>query len=122
MRAADVQEAVAAVAADPHAEFLAGGTTEVDLLRLGVTRPDLLVDVNDLPLADLEELPNGGLRIGALARMTDVARAPAVLRRYPGMSQALRLGASEQLRNMATMGGNLCQRTRCNYFRDGESA
>jgi xanthine dehydrogenase YagS FAD-binding subunit len=121
MRAADIQEAVATVAGDPHAEFLAGGTTEVDLVRLGVARPDLLVDVNDLPLAELEELPGGGVRIGALARMSDVARAPAVRDRYPGMSQALLAGASDQLRNMATMGGNLCQRTRCNYFRDGES-
>jgi xanthine dehydrogenase YagS FAD-binding subunit len=121
LRAADVEAAVASVASDPSSAFLAGGTTEVDLLRLGVVHPDLLVDVNDLPLTDIEDLPDGGLRIGALARMTDVARSASVVARYPGMSQALLLGASEQLRNMASMGGNLCQRARCAYFRDGES-
>jgi len=120
-RPAGVAEAIAAVAADPASAFLAGGTTEIDLLRLGVTRPDALVDINDLPLAELTELPGGGLHIGALARMTDVARAQPVTRAYPGMSRALLLGASEQLRNMASMGGNLCQRVRCAYFRDGTS-
>ena len=96
------------VSADPASAFLAGGTTEVDLLRLGVARPDRLVDINALPLAEIEELPDGGLRIGALARMSDVARAPrwsrALSRR---VAQALLLGASAQLRNMASMGGNL---------------
>jgi xanthine dehydrogenase YagS FAD-binding subunit len=121
IRAAGVDAAIAAVTAHPNSAFLAGGTTEVDLVRLGVAPHDLLVDINDLPLADIEELPGGGLRLGALARMTDVARDPRVVRRYPGMSQALLLGASEQLRNMATMGGNLCQRVRCAYFRDGIS-
>jgi xanthine dehydrogenase YagS FAD-binding subunit len=120
-RAAGVDEAIAAVSADPGSEFLAGGTTEIDLLRLGVAQPDALVDINDLPLAALEELSNGGLRIGALARMTDVARAPSVVDRYPAISQSLLLGASEQLRNMASIGGNLCQRTRCAYFRDNIS-
>jgi len=120
-RVSTVGEAVRAVGADPAAAFLAGGTTEVDLIRLGVTRPGLLVDINDLPLADVEDLPGGGVRIGALARMSDVARAPAVVARYPAVSQALLLGASEQLRNMASMGGNLCQRVRCAYFRDGIS-
>src|SRR5215475_14414552 len=121
-RAAGVEEAIAAVSADPGSVFLAGGTTEIDLLRLGVAQPDALVDINDLPLAALEELSDGGLRIGALARMTDVARAPSVVDRYPAISQSLLLGASEQLRNMASIGGNLCQRTRCAYFRDGISA
>lgn len=121
VRAEDVPDAVAAAAVGPGRAFLAGGTTEIDLLRLGVTQPDVLVDINDLPLSAIEDLPGGGLRIGATARMTDVARAAAVRERYPGMSQALLLGASEQLRNMATMGGNLCQRTRCAYFRDGQS-
>jgi xanthine dehydrogenase YagS FAD-binding subunit len=122
VRVADVDEAVAAVTASPGRAFLAGGTTEVDLLRLGVIEPDVVVDINDLPLAAIEDLPDGGVRIGALARMTDVARAPSVRQRFPGMSEALLLGASEQLRNMATIGGNLCQRTRCAYFRDGLSA
>jgi xanthine dehydrogenase YagS FAD-binding subunit len=120
-RAGDVRSAVAMVAGDPRSAFLAGGTTEVDLIRLGVERPDALVDINALPLADVEPLPNGGARIGALARMTDAARAPVIEERYPAVSQALRLGASEQLRNMATMGGNLCQRVRCAYFRDDVS-
>ncbi len=121
MRATDVDEAVATVSASPANAFLAGGTTEVDLVRLGVERPDLLVDINALPLGGVEELPDGGLRIGALARMSDVARMPVVVERYPAVAQALLLGASEQLRNMASMGGNLCQRVRCGYFRDGIS-
>jgi xanthine dehydrogenase YagS FAD-binding subunit len=120
-RATDVEGAVAAVAADPDSDFLAGGTTEVDLIRLGVARPRTLVDINALPLADIEELDGGGLRIGALARMSDVARDPRVVERYPAVSRALLLGASEQLRNMASIGGNLCQRTRCTYFRDNVS-
>jgi xanthine dehydrogenase YagS FAD-binding subunit len=121
LRVQEVDDAVRAVAADPRAAFLAGGTTEVDLIRLGVTTPDLLVDINHLPLAEVTTTADGGVRIGALARMSDVARAPEVVARYPGLSQALLLGASQQLRNMASMGGNLCQRVRCAYFRDGVS-
>jgi xanthine dehydrogenase YagS FAD-binding subunit len=117
-RVADVDEAIALVSTDPASAFLAGGTTEVDLVRIGVERPDRLVDINALPLANVEELDGGGLRIGALARMSDVARTPVVVERYPAVSQALLLGASEQLRNMASMGGNLRQRVRCAYFRD----
>jgi xanthine dehydrogenase YagS FAD-binding subunit len=120
-RAREVGDAIAIVSSDPDGAFLAGGTTEIDLVRLGVARPDLLVDINELPLAGIENLPGGGLRIGALARMSDVARAPWVKERYPAISQALLLGASEQLRNMASMGGNLCQRVRCAYFRDNVS-
>jgi xanthine dehydrogenase YagS FAD-binding subunit len=120
-RAENVDDAIAIVGADPASAFLAGGTTEVDLVRLGVARPDLLVDINQLPLAEIEDVPGGGLRIGALARMSDVARAPSVMERYPAISEALLLGASEQLRNMASMGGNLCQRVRCAYFRDNVS-
>jgi xanthine dehydrogenase YagS FAD-binding subunit len=122
VRAHSVEDAVATVAADPASAFLAGGTTEIDLVRLGVAHPDLLVDINDLPLAGVEELPGGGIRIGGLARMRDVARNPAVIERYPAVSESLLLGASEQLRNMASMGGNLCQRVRCPYFRDNVSA
>jgi xanthine dehydrogenase YagS FAD-binding subunit len=120
-RVEDVEEAVSTVGGDPASAFLAGGTTEIDLIRLGVERPDLLVDINRLPLAEVDDLAGGGLRIGALARMSDVARAPGVAERYPAISQALLLGASQQLRNMASMGGNLCQRVRCSYFRDGVS-
>jgi xanthine dehydrogenase YagS FAD-binding subunit len=117
----DAATAVALVERNPAAAFLAGGTTEVDLLRIGVHRHDLLVDINELPYREVEELPGGGLRLGALSRMTDVARDPRVMARYPAVSQALLLGASEQLRNMASIGGNLCQRVRCGYFRDGVS-
>jgi xanthine dehydrogenase YagS FAD-binding subunit len=120
-RAGGVDEAVASVAASPTGAFLAGGTTEVDLIRAGVSRSEHLVDINSLPLAAVDDLPDGGLRIGALARMSDVARTPGVVERYPAISQSLLLGASEQLRNMASMGGNLCQRTRCAYLRDGVS-
>jgi xanthine dehydrogenase YagS FAD-binding subunit len=120
-RAHDVENAIATVAANPASAFLAGGTNEVDLVRAGLAHPDLLVDINELPLAEIEEVPRGGVRIGALARMSDVARHPAIKERYPGMSEALLLGASEQLRNMASMGGNLCQRVRCPYLRDGVS-
>jgi xanthine dehydrogenase YagS FAD-binding subunit len=120
-RAADAGAAIALVTRHPEATFLAGGTTEVDLTRQDVLRPELLVDINDLPLADVVDLPDGGLSIGALARMSDVARAEGVIARFPVISQALLLGASAQLRNMASMGGNLCQRVRCGYFRDPTS-
>ncbi|MEU4825325.1 FAD binding domain-containing protein [Actinomadura citrea] len=120
-RAADVDTAIAAVWRNPGGAFLAGGTTQVDLVRQNVLRPDLLVDINDLPLNRVEDLPDGGLRIGALARMSDVAQAAGVVDRFPLVSQALLLGASAQLRNMASMGGNLCQRVRCGYFRDAVS-
>ncbi|MFI6600178.1 FAD binding domain-containing protein [Nonomuraea sp. NPDC050536] len=121
LRAEDVAGAIATVANGRDCAFLAGGTTKVDMLRIGTESTDLLVDVNDLPLTEIEDLPGGGLRIGALARMNDVALTPAVLDRYPMISQALLLGASAQLRNMATMGGNLMQRVRCSYFRDMRS-
>ncbi|MGW2916712.1 FAD binding domain-containing protein [Streptomyces angustmyceticus] len=121
-RATDVGDAVAAVTGDPGSSYLAGGTTEVDLLRLDVLRPHRLVDINRLPLAGIENRSDGGLVIGALARMSEVAQARAVVERFPMLAQALLLGASAQLRNMASMGGNLMQRTRCAYYRDTESA
>ncbi|GAA5014005.1 FAD binding domain-containing protein [Actinopolymorpha pittospori] len=120
-RAADVEDAVALAATSPTSAFLAGGTTEVDLIRAGISRSDHLIDINDLPLTDVEERPDGGLHIGALARMSDIARTPSVVREFPAISRALLLGASEQLRNMASLGGNLRQRTRCAYLRDGVS-
>jgi xanthine dehydrogenase YagS FAD-binding subunit len=120
-RATGVAQAIATVSGDPELAFLAGGTTEVDLLRLDVVRPAGLVDINALPLAGIEALEDGGLRIGALARMSDLAEAPAVVERYPMLAQALVLGASAQLRNMASIGGNLMQRVRCSYFRDPAS-
>jgi xanthine dehydrogenase YagS FAD-binding subunit len=120
-RAADAGSAIAMVRDRPDSAFLAGGTTEVDLVRQNVLRPALLVDINELPLNNVEDLPGGGLRIGATARMSDVAQAAAVADRFPLISQALLLGASAQLRNMASMGGNLCQRVRCSYFRDART-
>jgi xanthine dehydrogenase YagS FAD-binding subunit len=121
-RVTDADSAIAIVREHPDGAFLAGGTTEVDLVRQNVLEPGLLVDINDLPLNRVEDLPDGGLRIGALARMSDVAQAVSVVERFPAISQALLLGASAQLRNMASMGGNLCQRVRCSYFRDATSS
>jgi xanthine dehydrogenase YagS FAD-binding subunit len=114
--ATDVATAVAAL--PPGGSFLAGGTNLVDLMKLGVATPDVLVDVNRLPLHDVEALPGGGLRIGAGVRNSDLAADPRVRRDYPVLSQALLAGASGQLRNMASTGGNLLQRTRCRYFTD----
>ncbi|MDN5851809.1 MAG: xanthine dehydrogenase family protein subunit M [Actinomycetia bacterium] len=120
-RATGIGDAVALVAQSPAGAFLAGGTNEVDLIRAGVSLSEHLVDINELPLAEVDDLPDGGVRIGAIARMSDVARTPGVVERYPAISQALLLSASEQLRNMASIGGNLRQRTRCPYLRDGIS-
>jgi xanthine dehydrogenase YagS FAD-binding subunit len=116
VRAQSEEEALAA-AADRDALYIAGGTTLVDLMRLEVMRPRTVVDITRLPLASIE-LYGEGVRIGAMARNTDVAYHPLIVKRYPMLSQALRSGASPQLRNMATVGGNLMQRTRCPYFRD----
>jgi xanthine dehydrogenase YagS FAD-binding subunit len=115
------EEAVAAVSGNPHAAFVAGGTTLVDLLRLNVETPSALVDINALPLAKIESLPGGGVRIGAMVRNSDLANDPTIRKRYPALSEALLSGASPQLRNMASVGGNLMQRTRCYYFRDAVS-
>jgi len=101
-----------------NVRFLAGGTTLVDLMKLNVERPQKLIDINRLPLDKIEALPDGGLRIGATVRNSDLANDARVQRDYPVLSQALLSGASAQLRNMATTGGNLLQRTRCVYFRD----
>ena len=112
-RATGVTEAIATLLAEPEGAYLAGGTTEVDLLRLNVVRPTALVDINTLPLGRIEDLADGGVRIGALARMSEVAEAPGVVARFPMIAEALLLGASPQLRHMASMGGNLLQRVRC---------
>lgn len=120
-RATDVASAIATVSADPARAFLAGGTTEIDLLRLQVIKPHGLVDINGLPLQQIDVLADGGLRIGALARMSEIAQAPVVVERFPMIAQALVLGASPQLRHMASMGGNLLQHVRCSYFRDTHS-
>jgi xanthine dehydrogenase YagS FAD-binding subunit len=118
-RAGDVQTAVREVAANPTAKFLGGGTNLVDLMKMGVEQPEQLVDINRLDLTKVEELPNnGGVRIGALVRNSDLAEHPLITSRYPVLSEALLSGASPQLRNLATTGGNLLQRTRCYYFYD----
>jgi xanthine dehydrogenase YagS FAD-binding subunit len=118
-RANDAGAAVAAIAAKPQTKFLGGGTNLIDLMKMGVETPAQLVDINRLPMTQIEELPDGkGVRIGALARNSDVAEHALIKERYPVLSQALLAGASPQLRNMATMGGNLMQRTRCYYFYD----
>jgi len=117
-RAADPGEAVALLGGADDAMFLGGGTNLVDLMRLGVATPSVLVDVSRLPLDEVEETPTGGLRIGAAVRNSELAAHPLVRDRYPALTQALLSGASGQLRNLATVGGNLLQRTRCVYFQD----
>jgi xanthine dehydrogenase YagS FAD-binding subunit len=118
VRAGSVEEATDAYASHPGARYLGGGTNLVDLMKLGVEQPAALVDVSRLPLDTVEELPDGALRIGATVRNSDLAAHPLVRDRYPVLSQALLAGASGQLRNIATTGGNLLQRTRCPYFQD----
>ncbi|HJV51275.1 MAG TPA: xanthine dehydrogenase family protein subunit M [Noviherbaspirillum sp.] len=116
-RPATVDEALR-MAQEPDAAYIGGGTNLLDLMKGGVATPATLIDVSRLPLADIVELPDGGVRIGAAARNTDAANHPLIRRRYPLLTQALLAGASPQLRNMATVGGNLLQRTRCYYFYD----
>jgi xanthine dehydrogenase YagS FAD-binding subunit len=117
-RAGDVSGAVATLARERAGVFLAGGTNLVDLMKLGVMEPDVLVDVRRLTSAEIEDLPDGGLRIGAAVTNSELAADARIRSRYPVLSQALLSGASGQLRNLATTGGNLLQRTRCVYFYD----
>ena len=117
-RASDQETALKEIAASEHTKLLGGGTNLIDLMKMGVERPDKLIDINRLPLSKIEELPEGGVRIGALVRNSDLAENPLIVKNYPVLSQALLAGASAQLRNMATVGGNLLQRTRCYYFYD----
>ncbi|TCK34797.1 xanthine dehydrogenase YagS FAD-binding subunit [Paraburkholderia sp. BL8N3] len=123
-RARDVRDAIQAGAAAQTAQqgaevrFLAGGTTLLDLMKLNVERPGRVVDISRLPLNSVEASPDGGVKIGATVRNADLAQHPLIRERYAVLSQALLAGASAQLRNMATTGGNLLQRTRCVYFRD----
>jgi xanthine dehydrogenase YagS FAD-binding subunit len=117
-RASDVADAVRQIAADPKARFIAGGTNLIDLMKEDVERPARLIDITHLPLKTVEETQNGGLRIGALVPNSDVAYHPLVAQRYPMLASAILAGASAQLRNMASTGGNLMQRTRCPYFYD----
>jgi xanthine dehydrogenase YagS FAD-binding subunit len=117
-RASDVADAVRQMAADPTARFIAGGTNLIDLMKVYVERPSRLIDISRLPLKSVEETKEGGLRIGALVPNSDLAYHPLVEKRYPLLGSAILAGASQQLRNMASTGGNLLQRTRCAYFYD----
>jgi xanthine dehydrogenase YagS FAD-binding subunit len=117
-RASDVADAVRMIAADPAAKFVAGGTNLIDLMKEDVERPSRLIDISRLPLKSVEETADGGLRIGALVPNSDLAYHPLVAQRYPLLGSAILAGASQQLRNMASTGGNLLQRTRCAYFYD----
>ncbi|MER7073162.1 xanthine dehydrogenase family protein subunit M [Terrabacter sp. NPDC000476] len=116
--ARDAESAVATVSSDPDARFIAGGSNLVDHLKLGVATPSRLVDVSRLPLTEIVDLSEGGLRIGANVRNSDLAAHPVVRERYAVLSRALLAGASGQIRNQATTAGNLLQRTRCVYFQD----
>jgi xanthine dehydrogenase YagS FAD-binding subunit len=128
VRATDASQAIGAAAKTTTAQqgasvrFIAGGTTLLDLMKLDVETPSQVVDINQLPYKEVAALPDGRLQIGALVRNADLSNHPLVKRDYPVLSLALKSGASAQLRNMATTGGNLLQRTRCMYFRDSASA
>jgi xanthine dehydrogenase YagS FAD-binding subunit len=121
VRVEEIRDALQRVR-DDNAVFVAGGTTLIDLMKLQVMTPASLVDINGLPLDTIEHLPDGSARIGAMVRNSDLAHDPTVATRFPVLSQALLSGASPQLRNVATTGGNLMQRTRCYYFRDAAYA
>lgn len=117
-RATDVADAVRQLARDPHAKLIAGGTNLIDLMKMDVEQPTRVIDIRRLPLKQVEATASGGLRIGALVPNTDLAYHPVVEERYPVVASAIMSGASQQLRNMASTGGNLVQRTRCGYFYD----
>src|SRR5438128_2921151 len=117
-RATDVADAVRRIAADPQAKFIAGGTNLIDLMKEDVERPARLIDISRLPLDKVEETRDGGVRIGAMVPNSDLAWHPLIEQHYPVLSSAILAGASAQLRNMASTGGNLLQRTRCAYFYD----
>jgi xanthine dehydrogenase YagS FAD-binding subunit len=117
-RASDVADAVRQLAADPAAKFIAGGTNLIDLMKYDVEHPARLIDISQLPLKGIEETSGGGLLIGALVPNSDLAYHPLIEQRYPLLASAILAGASQQLRNMASTGGNLLQRTRCFYFYD----
>ena len=117
-RANDVADAIKQIATDPSAKFIAGGTNLIDLIKYDVERPTRLIDISHLPLRSVEQTAAGGLRIGAMVPNTDLAYHPLIEQRYPLLARAIMSGASQQLRNMASTGGNLVQRTRCFYFYD----
>lgn len=118
VRADDVTHAVRQIAETPNARFVAGGTNLIDLMKMDVERPTTVIDISQLPLKQVDNTASGGLRIGALVRNADLAYHAEIEKRYPVLSSAILAGASQQLRNMASTGGNLMQRTRCSYFYD----
>lgn len=122
LSAPDTATALRTIADSDDVKFLAGGTNLVDLMREGIEHPATVVDITRLPLTGIEELPDGTIRVGALVTNSRLAADPLIRTRYPVLAQAILLGASAQLRNMATVGGNLLQRTRCMYFYDEASA
>jgi xanthine dehydrogenase YagS FAD-binding subunit len=122
LSAPDTATALRTIADSEDVKFLAGGTNLVDLMREGIEHPATVVDITRLPLDGIEELPDGTMRVGALVSNSRLAADPLIRTRYPVLAQAILLGASAQLRNMATVGGNLLQRTRCMYFYDETSA
>jgi len=122
VKARDIGDAVTQIARQPDARFIAGGTNLIDLMKENVAKPERLIDITGLPLAEIEETEAGGLRIGALVPNSDLAYDRRVTERYPLLSSAILAGASAQLRNMASTGGNLLQRTRCLYFYDTDTA
>ncbi|MDB5406447.1 MAG: FAD-binding molybdopterin dehydrogenase [Rhodospirillales bacterium] len=117
-RASDVADAVRRIASDPTAKFIAGGTNLIDLMKGNVERPSRLIDISRLPLKTVEKTAAGGVVIGALVPNSDLSYHPLIEQQYPLLASAIRAGASQQLRNMASTGGNLLQRTRCYYFYD----
>ena len=121
LRPTDVDAAMQAIISEPQAKFLGGGTNLVDLMREGIEQPGTVIDITRLPLDAIDELADGGVRIGSMVRNSSLAEHPLIRTRYPMLSQAILHGASGQLRNMATVGGNLMQRTRCLYFYDEAS-
>src|SRR6187431_15065 len=118
VKARDVSDALGQIAQNPAAKFIAGGTNLIDLMKENVASPARLIDITGLPLGEIEETDAGGLLIGALVPNSDLAYDPRIAKRYPLVSSAILAGASAQLRNMASTGGNLLQRTRCLYFYD----
>ena len=122
VKARDVSDALGQIAQNPAAKFIAGGTNLIDLMKENVASPARLIDISGLPLTEIEETDEGGLRIGALVPNSDLAYDERIAKRYPLVSSAILAGASAQLRNMASTGGNLLQRTRCLYFYDTNTA
>jgi xanthine dehydrogenase YagS FAD-binding subunit len=122
VRVNDVSEAARIIAGDTNAKFVAGGTNLIDLMKMDVEKPTRIIDITGLPLKQIERTPSGGLRIGSLVRNTDLAYHPLIEQRYPVLASAIMAGASQQLRNMASTGGNLLQRTRCAYFYETATA